>query len=690
MATYGLKYYAEFRNYRGQDYRLEVHQRGYSSTTKKIGDLSGCVLEVQGNMGSIIAPIVKTQLRFTVVDAPDMPAVSGTKFGDWQEFFTPDATLYKVILKCYISGAWATEWSGYITPDSWQESLDYRGGITITARDCLGHLKDFPFSTDGFTAVDANGLVMLKWLWKRAADIVEFPMTFAVEEWDMGHGGAYAAEVPTDDDENTLVEAMVNVALFEGMDWYEVLEQSLEAAGYVLRFVGGNKCQVMCLRNLPSLGNYTAATGTQALEFYGGTLELDPAVKRIEEEQDYKLQKEIQLPVFDGLEFASSYSTYRCKTDGNPLPGGGVVSIPEHDAQYKPNTSRGRTGWDIGSGMLDPDTETPDSFLVREEGEDGWRKYAFIACNQQPGAGGTSIVADYRFRSRTSGMKLTFRFTPNALTKEYQGSDAGKMQKNKYTLANIKLYAMFTDGTIERYWNGAGWVNSAYLLELDYDSANKEETDLVLEMTECRDFANGGEMVVRLGQITYKMSYDGGHGCYARVANILVEINAQTALKGNKVTTINNDAYNVLLTRRPLFGALSQEMGFIKPGNYLAGLYYYPFYGSDPYLYPYQVRFTDQMSSQLVPLPVLIHEQILCYYYGAARVLQGAAAPTNKALFRFNKLCTYKGKTYIFQGGTLDYFSGVIGNATFREFATWTSLWADNPPSYDEQHEYNR
>ena len=684
MATYGLKYYAEFRNYRGQDFRLEILQRGYSSSSKKIGDLAGCVLEVQGNMNSIIAPIVKTQLRFTVIDAPDMAAVSGTKFGDWQEFFTPDSTLYKVVLKCYISNAWATEWSGYITPDSWSESLDYRGGITVTARDCIGHLKDFQFSTDGFTSVDENGLVQIRFLWSRAMEIIDFPMTFNVESWGSGQ---YSADVPCTPDGDYLTEASVNVALFEGMNWYDVLEQSLEAVGYAVRFVGSNKVVACCLRNLPSLGNYSSATQSQALEFYGGTLELDPAVKRIEEEQDYKLQKELSLPVFEGLEFAGSYSTYRCKTDGNPLPGGGTVSIPEHDAQYKPNTARGRTGWDIGSGMLNPDSETPDDFLKREEGEDGWKKYAFIACNQQPGAGGTSIVADYRFRTRTSGMKLTFRFTPNALTKRNSGSMTGKMAKPKYTLANVKYYAMYTDGTDAYYWNGAGWVNSAYLVSVDFDSENKEETDLVIEMSECQDITGGGELVVRLGQITYKMSYEGGYGCYARVADILVEINAQAALKANKVTTINNDAYNVLLTRRPLFGALSKEMGFIKPATYLAGLFYYPSFG-DPQLYPYLATFTDQGPN--VPLPVLIHEQILCYYYGAARVLQGAAAPTNKALFRFNKLCTYKGKTYLFQGGTLDYFSGVIGNATFREFATWASLWGSSAPSYDEQNEYNR
>lgn len=684
MATYGSKYTAEWKNSRGQEYRIIIKQRGYSGSAKGIGYFTGCVLEIQGNMGDVISPIVKTQLRFSMVDAWDKADTSTAKFGNWQEFFTPDATLYKVELY-EVNGVNATIiWSGYVTPDSWLEDLNYRGTITVTARDNVGHLKDFPFVADGSITPDDNGLIEIRYILSRAMQVIDFPMDFYVESWGSGQ---YSADVPATEDDDYLTEAYVNADLFDGMDWYEVFERTLESIGFAFRYVGQNKCVAACLRNLPKLGHYSSAVQHQTMEFYGGSLELDPAVKKIEEEQDYKMQKEIGLPVFDGLEFASSYSTYRCKTDGNPLPGGGVVSVPEHDAEYKPNTARGRTGWDIGSGMLDPDAESPDDFLKREEGEDGWKKYAFIACNQQPGAGGTSIVADYRFRTRTAGMKLTFRFTPNALTKRYTGSMSGKMQKPKYTLANVKYYAMFTDGTDTYYWNGAGWVSAAYLVSVDFDSENQEETDLVIEMSECTDLPDGGEMVIRLGQITYKMSYDGGHGCYARVANIGVEINAQTALQSNKVTTINNNDYNVMLTRRPLFGALSREMGFVKPSNYLAGIFYYPYFG-DPALFPYKVRFTDYAGG-LVPLPVLIHEQILCYYHGAARVLSGNCAPINKARFSFEKLCDYKGHTYLLQGGTMDFFSGIMSGAVLREFVDFSTLWSGGAPSYSDDVIYN-
>lgn len=684
MATYGSKYTAEWKNMRGQVYRIIIKQRDYSGTAKGIGYFAGCVLEIQGSMGDVISPIVKTQLRFSMVDAWDKADTTTAKFGNWQEFFTPDATLYKVELY-EVNGNTATIiWSGYVTPDSWLEDLGYRGTITVTARDNVGHLKDFPFVADGIITPDDNGLIKIRYIFDRAMEIIDFPMTFATESWGSGQ---YSADVPCTDDDFYLTDACVNAALFDGLDWYEAFERTLEAIGYTFRYVGQNKCVAGSLRNMPKMGHYTSAVQSQTMEFYGGSLELDPAVKKIEEEQDYKMEKEVGLPVFDGLEFSATESTYRCKTDGNPLPGGGTVSISEHDAVYNELTNAGETGWVAGDAMLNPDEKEADDFLVREEGEDGWRKYAFIACNQQPVGGVIDVFASYRFRTRTAGMILTFRFTPNAVSIRYTGSMSGKVMKPKYTLANVKYYAMYTDGTIARYWDGGRWQTQIAEVSVDFDSEHTASTDLAIEMNECPDIPNGGQMVIRLAQITYKMSYDGGHGCYARVAYIGAEISAQTALQTNKVTTINNDNYNVMLTRRPTFGALSREMGFVKPSNYLAGIFYYPLVGTDPMLFPYQARFTDQ--GYTVPLPVLIHQQILCYYHGAARVLSGNCAPINKARFSFEKLCVYKGHTYLLQGGTMDFFSGVLTGAVLREFVDFSTLWSGGAPEYSEDVIYN-
>ena len=146
-----------------------------------------------------------------------------------------------------------------------------------------------------------------------------------------------------------------------------------------------------------------------------------------------------------------------------------------------------------------------------------------------------------------------------------------------------------------------------------------------------------------------------------------------------------------MLTRKPLFGALSRKMGFIQPANYQAGMFYYSSSnpGTPPSLFPYMVKFSDQQNTALVPLPVLIHEQILCYYSGAARVLSGSAGLRFKSLFKFNHICTYRDHNYIFQGGTLDCFTEIIANAYFRDYKYYHNLWDGTPPSYSEDVKYN-
>lgn len=677
MASYGLKYQAEFQNTKKHFYRVRIYRRGYTGSSKTIGYVAGAALEVQGNQAEIIAPIIKTQLRVSIVDAADRAETSTVKYGDWQEFFTPDATLYKVVLGQSLNGTSYTDiWSGYITPDSWVEAIEYRGIITITARDGLGMLNDHPFEETGLCVPDDNGLISIYSILYEAGHVFEMPMDI-VSHIGSAEVGYKPPRFSIGDYTDISIEsALVNAALFEGMDWYQVLEQTLEAIGCAIRYNGQNALVIMALRDLPKLGRSDGAFEFHPVQFHGCTLEFDPAVKRIVEEQDYKQQAEVDFPVFDGLQFNAG-TTYRCKTDGNELPGGGTVSIPEHDAAMNTLSNKGKTGWDLGSGMLNPASFEADDFLKRAEGEDGWRNYAFVAANQV--MNGSAPVATYRFVTRTAAIKTTIRFTPNALSVRMSGSQTGRMMGPHYALANIKYYVMFTDGTTTRYWNGAQWTSTAILLEKEYDSQNQNETTLEIDTAECTDITVG-TFVVELGQIIYKMWSDGGHGCYARVVEIKAEINSTTSIQSNKVTTINDDAFNVVLTRKPLFGALSQEVSFVRPSNYLAALFSYTSYGSNPAACPYNFRFGSETP---VPLPVLIHQQILCYYFGAARVLNGNCAPIDNGRVLFDRICVYKNHRYIIQGGTLDLFSGILTNAVLREYLNFDELWAGVTPSYN-------
>lgn len=651
--AYGLKYKAEFQNNKKQFYRLRIYQRDYSGSSVTIGDLAGCALEVQGNLSSVIAPIVKTQLRFSVVDAPDAPAVSGYKFGNWQEFYTPDATLYKVVLgHSTNSGSSYTDiWSGYITPDSWQEDLSYRGIITVTARDGIGHLKDFSFDMAG----DSNGLVSIYDLIQAAKDKVELPMSL---------------QTPLNNvitaDGTTILDACVNVTAYENMDWYEALERTLDSAGMTMRYLGGNYIYVLALRDLA-----VETQNTQALEFYGGNLELDPAVKEIREEVDYKNEPELNIEVVSGLSFGSVTSTYRCKTEGNTMPGGGTFSIPEHDAPVDSVDGTGKTNVGRLSDSLDPSDYLPDSFLERAEG-DSWKNYFFIPGNRVSGT--TTNPSYIYFWTKTSAVQLRLRFS-NPLSIRYTGTESGKMTDSGWTLASIKYKVAYqaSDNTI-RYWNGVTWSSSEQILEDQFDSQNDRVSEFVLEMTECEDI-DEGNIKIYFYNIVYKMWSAGGHGCYARLGTMTAKVGATIALKSDTVTTVNNSAYNVKMTRSPLFGALSKTVGFVTPQNYKGGLFYYPSGTTKPQLYPYMVNWYTDEADNDVPLPVAIHQQILCYYFGAARALNGNCAPTNNALFYPNRTATYKGHKYLFQGGTLDLFSGIINGATFREFVEFDELW---------------
>ena len=138
--AYQLKYYKDLVS-QGHKWRLAIYQETDDVLTAvEIGPvLQGLRLVVQGDQADIDTPIVKTSLEMVFVDADDLD--DERKCGYWEEFYTSSATEYKVIL--YKDGV--AEWSGYVTPDSFSESLQYRGSVTIIARDNLGALQDFEY-----------------------------------------------------------------------------------------------------------------------------------------------------------------------------------------------------------------------------------------------------------------------------------------------------------------------------------------------------------------------------------------------------------------------------------------------------------------------------------------------------------------------------------------------------------------
>lgn len=658
MATYGLKYYAEFRNSRGFDYRVEILQRDYDGGSKKIGYFAGCVLEIQGNMGDVISPIVKTQLRITMVDASDKSDTSATKFGNWEEFFTPDATLYKVILYEVNGSTRTAVWSGYVTPDSWLEDLGYRGTITVTARDNIGHLKDFPFVADGSITPDGYGLIAMGDIIDKALEVVEFPM-------DVVWGTA----IPFGDGVYLITSARLNASLFDGMDWYEVLEQTLEAVGYVFRYVGRNKFTICSLRDMPEMGHYYETTGEQTMEFYGGSMELDPAVKQIREEADFKREAELKEDPKAGMLIRGNKREYTWQ-----------IRNRTGQAWDYQNVNVGGYGWQTGYGFLKGDDYSLTATLRENEGDEAATAWPVLIANQKT----PTTFQTYKLPLVSPNVVLHLVF---GIPLEGKGLSMQILQLGvlKGYLQRLALRVMFVAGGNTLYWNGDEWVSNSYVLEYTPADSISTEYKVDIPLGEA-DRGDNSYLLIEFQDIRF----DGGdmpdQGVYARIKSITTEF-AGAVLEKNTVTTINNPVYNVKLDRRPLFSALSKTMGFAQPRNYGAGMFFYEYVGAAPILFPYNANFYE--DDPLVPLPVLVHMQILCYYHGAARVLSGNCAPVSKGRFAFDKLCVYKGHTYLIQGGTMDFFSGIFNGAVLREFVAFSDLWSGEAPDYSEDVIYN-
>ena len=661
MATYYLKYYAEIQNFRGQLARVEIHQRGTQpASVLQIGDVCGLALEVQGGQSDVFVPIIKTSARLSMVSSDDKPTAGGIKYGGWQEFYTPDDTLYKVVIKTKATASansWTTRWSGYITPDSWQEGLDYRDGITITARDNIGHLQDYEFD---MATQDEYGLASIRSIINAAAQKISLAMTLTFSS-------AAAIEAA---DGTSVLDAMVDISKFKGRDWYSVLEDLLDAIGYTMRYTDANRVTVAPLRYIPLLGEASKAAQPSMtdLEFFGGTAEIVPAVKQITETHDYDYNEAVGVTIFGSPTFASA-STYRCKVDGNTLPGGGTVSIAEHDASMNKVSGRGGTAWMIGSDLLDKSRITGPYW--NGDNSNLWEPYILLAAN---GVAGSKRTQTLQFFCQTPNVAIRAVFAESPI--RFHASD-GKAASTSFTLFQIKYTVAYTKGNDTLYWDGVEWGSTPKELSAEYDSQNAKATDFEVSLGPC-SLGTGGIMTFAFTDIQYKCFYASGNGMsgvYARLASFQVGVGVDS-LKRNTVRTVNNEQYNVLINRDPVVAPLSRDVPMVTPLSYPSSLFYYEDNGAYPGQYPYLVNWHG-ISGVTKPLPVLVHQQILCYRGASLWELSGECAPQDKALFWFNSLCHYKARTYIMQSATLDFMTGNISGAILREFLDYDDIWDD-------------
>ena len=664
--NYQLKYYKELKDARNQWVRLEIYQRYEAGVTPvappaEIGDLQSMALEVQGSQGDVFQPIVKTSLRFSIVDTWDVPDELGpnqypaVKHGYWEEFFTPDATLYLVRVKRSTNGTtWKTRWSGYITPDSWRESLDYHGVITITARDNIGRLDELPLD---ITPSDYSGMQEIQEFIEAAMQKINLPMTLQWNdtfddnegEWEYpAKGLEFEADAP-------LRGAFFLLKHFEGRTWYEALTAVLDSIGYTLRWCDYNTVVVAPIRNLPMYDNFCLdETDVAELVFFNGDRSLDPAYRSIEEELKYE-SEDHAIDIFRGLEFTGSRRGYNIT---------GRSGDKGHD--YQNGGASDGYGWKPGWGYLDGSDAEMTAELEEIDPSATSNCVILVANDSDLGYADAPV---YKMPVVNTEGTLRIQFA-SPLIGEDRNEPVITDGKPLLGFAGNKdfdfgLEIKYTKGNTTRYWDGEKWDTTGAVTVQGDDPYNIGVPISGITI------GNNGDLEIKIYNIVFTGT-PGKEGIYARIKVIEFESTA-IRLESNKVTTINNEAYNVRATRKPDIGPLSQGVSMIVPEQYSNALYWYHGGAYEPC--PYNVRWDDGGSP--IPLPAVIHMQMLCFHHVPKSILEGDCTLAEKQRpVMLDMIYTYKTRRYILQSCTYDFATCIMRGAILREFTFYDDLYS--------------
>lgn len=275
--AYGLLLYKEITSPEGT-HRLEVHKDGYTGQAVEIDGLVRDSIVLSKNAGEVSDAIVTSVLSFGLYDTGQI---------DYTQFFTPYATLFKVVLK--LDGV--IRWTGFLTPDSFSENLAYRDIITLTARDNLGRLNDYDFSLGREQLLSVRSIITAG----LSVAGVAMQATFST------------TKVASDPATILAVDGLVNTSLLVGRSWHEALDLLLRGLGLTLSWNEGNTFDVRDISQAPAT--------TQAAYFIGksGYRQKRPAWKNVAVSQDFGLRDNF---------YEGQFSREQCGTGNTFAPSG--------------------------------------------------------------------------------------------------------------------------------------------------------------------------------------------------------------------------------------------------------------------------------------------------------------------------------------------------------------------------------
>ena len=250
---YGLFAYKEITALRTKHvYRLEIYKKDFSGTAMELEEFNSSPFSItlEGEGDAIYRPVIKSYLSINIIDKDQF---------DYTQFFTSDAFGFRVFL--LRNGV--RLWSGYITPDSFGQDLQYRSTINLVARDNIGYLSEIDYDWFDYDFVSIEQLLT------KAFDKIQ--AQFSLDN----RVNIFSGNKP-------ITDAYIQTVGLKDKTWFEVLEEVLSGCGLQLRYINDNYTLHDIANEVELGGNYTPTfiDRSQRVDF-------SPAWREEQLEQDY-------------------------------------------------------------------------------------------------------------------------------------------------------------------------------------------------------------------------------------------------------------------------------------------------------------------------------------------------------------------------------------------------------------------
>lgn len=497
--SYGLIFYKNYTR-DGHDVRLEIHSREAEDdgSAKEIGNFTELTIHSNESHEAVDAPIHKSTLTFSMVDAPDMPDSETTKNSGWELFYNSDPDEYSV--QVYEDDVLL--WSGNVAQDAWEGDLVYRNTVTITCRDNLGRLNELKYEKRFLAGQIDNGMAKVRSVIEGAMDAAKVNMYNSRERLTFPHYLTGSGQ--------SMLDWAVDVSLFQDKTWHEILEGILNSLGLCIRYDGRGHINVRTLRDLHLMGKAeTAEVPVQVPQFINrsGHFSLLPGYKAVKESTSFEAAE----PTMDT--FTQDDFDWQGRLDKDKW----------NATDFKYNT--------YGNAFNDESGNRDKYVLVRTISDE----YTITHFNER-----TINVAN-----RTK-VRVNFNLAHN-----YDDRGAHKMLD---PTGGLLYQFKWVNGSLVYYWD---FVNSEWTLTQKYaGSGFKEDAmDISLEVTTPD---SQGRLVFGF-YLSYN-SYGEDEETYTRMGNFVIEVDEASFPKAINVNTVFNDSNTLTLDRKAEYGQAPQWM----------------------------------------------------------------------------------------------------------------------------------